>query len=92
MTFAVYLPRQAEHGPVPVLWYLSGLTCTHANVMEKGEYRRAAEERDYDTPASRSSEAFRKSNVKDCFSTLFEKLDIPPDSDALLVQPVSVGS
>ena len=50
------------------------------------------EERDYDTPASRSSEAFRKSNVKDCFSTLFEKLDIPPDSDALLVQPVSVGS
>ncbi|MAK17575.1 MAG: S-formylglutathione hydrolase [SAR116 cluster bacterium] len=44
MTFAVYLPRQAEHGPVPVLWYLSGLTCTHANVMEKGEYRRAAAE------------------------------------------------
>ena len=25
----------------PVLWYLSGLTCTHANVMEKGEYRAA---------------------------------------------------
>jgi len=44
MTFAVYLPPQAEHGPVPVLWYLSGLTCTHANVMEKGEYRRAAAE------------------------------------------------
>ena len=42
MTFAVYLPPQAEDGPVPVLWYLSGLTCTHANVMEKGEYRRAA--------------------------------------------------
>ncbi|HCD79824.1 MAG TPA: S-formylglutathione hydrolase, partial [Alphaproteobacteria bacterium] len=30
--------------PVPVLWYLSGLTCTHANVMEKGEYRRVAAE------------------------------------------------
>ena len=42
MTFAVYLPPQAEDGPVPVLWYLSGLTCTHANVMEKGEYRHAA--------------------------------------------------
>lgn len=39
MTFAVYLPPQAEDGPVPVLWYLSGLTCSHANVMDKGEYR-----------------------------------------------------
>jgi S-formylglutathione hydrolase len=44
MTFAVFLPPQAEHGPVPVLWYLSGLTCTHQNVMDKGEYRRAAAE------------------------------------------------
>lgn len=44
MSFAVYLPPQAKDGPVPVLWYLSGLTCTHANVMEKGEYRRAAAE------------------------------------------------
>jgi S-formylglutathione hydrolase len=44
MMFAVYLPPQAETGPCPVLWYLSGLTCTHANVMEKGEYRRAAAE------------------------------------------------
>lgn len=42
MTFAVYLPPQAESHPCPVVWYLSGLTCTHANVMEKGEYRRAA--------------------------------------------------
>ena len=39
MTFAVYMPPQAADGPVPVLWYLSGLTCTHANVMDKGEYR-----------------------------------------------------
>ncbi len=39
MTFAVYTPPQAQDGPCPVLWYLSGLTCTHANVMEKGEYR-----------------------------------------------------
>ena len=42
MTFAVFLPPQAEQGRCPVLWYLSGLTCTHANVMEKGEYRRDA--------------------------------------------------
>lgn len=42
MTFAVYLPPQAQAGPVPVLWYLSGLTCTHQNVMDKGEYRAAA--------------------------------------------------
>lgn len=39
MTFAVFLPPQANDGPCPVLWYLSGLTCTHANVMDKGEYR-----------------------------------------------------
>lgn len=45
MTFAVFTPPQAADGKVPVLWYLSGLTCTHANMMEKGEYRRAAAER-----------------------------------------------
>ncbi|MCB1419701.1 MAG: S-formylglutathione hydrolase [Notoacmeibacter sp.] len=42
MTFAVYVPPQAAERPCPVVWYLSGLTCTHANVMEKGEYRRMA--------------------------------------------------
>jgi S-formylglutathione hydrolase len=35
MTFAVYLPPQAQDGPVPALWYLSGLTCTHENAMTK---------------------------------------------------------
>ncbi len=35
---------KAKTEPCPVLWYLSGLTCTHANVMEKGEYRRLAAE------------------------------------------------
>ena len=35
MTFAVYMPPQAKEGPVPVLWYLSGLTCTHENAMVK---------------------------------------------------------
>lgn len=44
MTFAVFVPPQAIVEPRPVLWYLSGLTCTHANVMEKGEYRRMAAE------------------------------------------------
>src|SRR3954471_10808369 len=45
MVFAVYLPPQAEAGaPLPVLWYLSGLTCTHANVMEKGGYQRVCAE------------------------------------------------
>lgn len=44
MSFAVYVPDHEEGAKLPVLWYLSGLTCTHANVMEKGEYRRAASE------------------------------------------------
>jgi S-formylglutathione hydrolase len=40
MTFSIYLPPQADAGAKrPVVWYLSGLTCTHANVTEKGEYR-----------------------------------------------------
>jgi S-formylglutathione hydrolase len=41
MTFAVFVPDHAPGAKLPVLWYLSGLTCTHANVMEKGEYRAA---------------------------------------------------
>jgi S-formylglutathione hydrolase len=45
MTFSVYVPPHAEGARLPVLWYLSGLTCTHANVTEKGEYRRACAER-----------------------------------------------
>jgi S-formylglutathione hydrolase len=45
MTFSVFLPAQAEQGrKLPVVWYLSGLTCTHANVTEKGEYRAACAE------------------------------------------------
>ena len=44
MTFGLFLPEQAEDGPVPVLWYLSGLTCTHENAMVKsGAQRWAAE-------------------------------------------------
>ena len=36
MTFAAFMPPQVRKGRVPVLWYLSGLTCTHQNVMDKG--------------------------------------------------------
>lgn len=39
MIFSVFMPD--GDGAFPVLWYLSGLTCTHANVTEKGEYREA---------------------------------------------------
>lgn len=35
MTFGLFMPKQATDGPVPVLWYLSGLTCTHENAMVK---------------------------------------------------------
>lgn len=45
MTFGLYLPPQAAEGRVPVLWYLSGLTCTHENAMTKaGAQAWAAEE------------------------------------------------
>ena len=45
MTFSIFLPPQAEQGgKLPIVWYLSGLTCTHANVTEKGEYRAACAE------------------------------------------------
>lgn len=39
MTFSVFVPDHDPGEKLPVLWYLSGLTCTHANVTEKGEYR-----------------------------------------------------
>lgn len=45
MTFSVFVPDHAPGAKLPVLWYLSGLTCTHANVTEKGEYRTACAER-----------------------------------------------
>lgn len=35
MTFGLFLPQEANDGPVPLLWYLSGLTCTHENAMSK---------------------------------------------------------
>lgn len=44
MTFGVFVPDHAPGAQLPVVWYLSGLTCTHANVTEKGEFRRACAE------------------------------------------------
>ena len=44
MVFSVYVPPHEPGARLPVVWYLSGLTCTHANVTEKGEYRRACAE------------------------------------------------
>ena len=44
MQFAIYLPPQAQDGPVPVLYWLSGLTCTEQNFITKaGAQRYAAE-------------------------------------------------
>lgn len=39
MTFSVFVPPHDEGALLPVIWYLSGLTCTHANVTDKGEFR-----------------------------------------------------
>jgi S-formylglutathione hydrolase len=44
MTFSVFVPDHAPGATLPVVWFLSGLTCTHANVTEKGEYRAACAE------------------------------------------------
>lgn len=44
MSFSVFVPAHAPGAKLPVLWYLSGLTCTHANVTEKGEFRAACAE------------------------------------------------
>jgi S-formylglutathione hydrolase len=44
MEFAIFLPPRADQSPRPVLTYLSGLTCTWANVTEKGGAQRYAAE------------------------------------------------
>ena len=44
MTVSVFVPDHAPGQKLPVVWFLSGLTCTHANVTEKGDYRRACAE------------------------------------------------
>lgn len=44
MTFSVFVPPHEKDAHLPVVFYLSGLTCTHANVTEKGEFRQACSE------------------------------------------------
>lgn len=44
MTFSVFVPPHEPGATLPVVWYLSGLTCTHANVTEKGKFRRLCAE------------------------------------------------
>ena len=44
MSFSVYVPPHEDGAKLPVVWYLSGLTCTQANVTEKGEFRKACAE------------------------------------------------
>lgn len=44
MTFSVFVPPHEAGAKLPIVWYLSGLTCTHANVTDKGEYRRICAE------------------------------------------------
>lgn len=41
MEFSVFVPEHAPGTKLPVVWYLSGLTCTQANVTDKGEFRAA---------------------------------------------------
>jgi S-formylglutathione hydrolase len=42
MRFAVYMPPQTQQGPLPVLWFLSGLTCTEENFTVKAGAQRSA--------------------------------------------------
>jgi S-formylglutathione hydrolase len=44
MTFSAFVPGHRAGTKLPAVWYLSGLTCTHANVTEKGEFRSACAE------------------------------------------------
>ena len=44
MTFGIFMPSIAINEPVPLVWYLSGLTCTHENAMTKAGAQAAAEE------------------------------------------------
>lgn len=44
MTFSIFLPPQAEEGKVPVLYWLSGLTCTDENFVQKSGAQKYASE------------------------------------------------
>ena len=44
MRFSLYVPPQAADGPVPLVWYLSGLTCNEQNFIVKSGFQRYAAE------------------------------------------------
>jgi len=44
MNFGIYLPKQIEEGPCPVVYYLSGLTCTEQNFVTKANAQKYASE------------------------------------------------
>ena len=44
MTFGVFLPKASSHSVVPIIWFLSGLTCTHENAMVKSGIQKWASE------------------------------------------------
>ena len=46
MTFAVFMPSLRKDKQIPVLWFLSGLTCTHENAMLKAGAQKFAQEHD----------------------------------------------
>ena len=67
MAFSIFLPRSAERGDCPVLWYLSGLTCTWENVTTKGFFQQAAD---------------RHGIIVVCPDTSPRGLDLPGEHDA----------
>ena len=44
MTFGLFLPEASKNYKVPILWFLSGLTCTHENAMKKSGAQQWASE------------------------------------------------
>ncbi|ARK32538.1 S-formylglutathione hydrolase [Halalkalibacter krulwichiae] len=43
MTFSIYLPSNKEMREIPLIWWLSGLTCTDDNFSQKSGFQRLAE-------------------------------------------------
>lgn len=44
MTFSVFLPSNKEEKDIPLIWFLSGLTCTDDNFSQKSGFQRLAEQ------------------------------------------------
>ncbi len=63
MRFSLFAPAQSKDGPVPVLWWLSGLTCTEENFTVKAGAQRLAAEHGFIVVAPDTSP--RGDNVPD---------------------------